>query len=119
MKKRRLAWLCLFALCGAATVAPKRPVRVDVRIDVEAREASGLARGESVDPIGCRVVWALGMRSAICYAATTDASVSCVTRDAALVDAANAIRRGGFLRFAWDESGTCTSISQTDPSSSS
>src|SRR5262249_55239188 len=98
---------CVIAV-GAASAG--RSAERPVSIDVAARWASGFARSDSVDPIGCRVVSALGLRSAVCYAATAHANVSCVTRDPALVDAAAAARRGGYLRFAWDEAETCTAI---------
>ena len=106
---RQLAFIvsCLVAV-GSASADPS--AEKAVRIDVAARRAAGVARSESVDPIGCRVVSALGLTSAVCYAAAANASVSCVTRDPALIEAAETARRGGFLRFAWDESQTCTAI---------
>lgn len=106
---RLLAFIaaCLF---GAGSAPAHERAERPVRIDVATRQASGVARSESLDPIGCRVVSALGIRSAVCYAAAAQASVSCVTRDPALIEVAAAARGGGYLHFAWDESETCTAI---------
>lgn len=113
---RLLAFIatCLF---GAGSASAHVRAESSARIDVATRQASGVARSESLDPIGCRVVSALGIRSAVCYAAAAHASVSCVTRDPALIEVAAAARGGGYLHFAWDETETCTAIDRTEPPS--
>ena len=114
MRQLALILSCLFvAVAASADAGAERAVT----IDVAAREASGVARGESLDPIGCRVVSALGIRSAVCFATSAKASISCVTREATLIEVAQAAGGGGALRFAWDESETCTVIDRTEPAS--
>jgi hypothetical protein len=83
-----------------------------VRIDRVGRRASGLvASGDSLEPIGCRVLSALGMEAAQCYARdAAGATAECTTQDGDLIAAARGARRKGFLAYTWDERGQCGSI---------
>jgi hypothetical protein len=100
--------------CFVALGAPPAQAKTSraVTIDQASRHASGwVASRDSLEPIGCRVTHVFGMAGAQCYAVdASGATAQCTTRDRDLVSAAAAARRQGKLTFAWDESGTCTSI---------
>jgi hypothetical protein len=82
------------------------------RIDRLGRRASGIVvSSDSQEPIGCRVMSALGMEAAQCYARdAAGATAECSTQDGDLIAAAAAARQKGFLTFTWDEDGQCASI---------